>query len=318
MEEFNRFGNMNPPKEYMKRPYLMNRTAFRIAGNLYFVGNDWCSSHLIDTGEGLILLDTPCGPSVPGLIEGIYHLGFQMEELKYIVVSHAHTDHYGAVRELVHMTGAKTFMGAVDARDMRENPERMEVMNEAFGGYNECFIPDVELEDGDTVELGNTRMRCVLTPGHTVGVMSHFWTLMHGERRLNVGIYGGAGFSSVSREALLENGLPLTLQQDFLNSIEKVWDEPVDIMLGNHPFHNDTYQKYERLVAGEEDAFVDPGEWHRFLSELKQKYQEFLKKTPDQVKEMYAESQMLSYYGRTEAQEEKKEERKCESCEMAG
>ena len=162
------------------------------------------------------------------------------------------------------------------------------------------------------------RMRCVLTPGHTVGVMSHFWTLMHGERRLNVGIYGGAGFSSVSREALLENGLPLTLQQDFLNSIEKVWDEPVDIMLGNHPFHNDTYQKYERLVAGEEDAFVDPGEWHRFLSELKQKYQEFLKKTPDQVKEMYAESQMLSYYGRTEAQEEKKEERKCESCEMAG
>ena len=96
----------------------------------------------------------------------------------------------------------------------------------------------------------------------------------------------GAGFSSVSREALLENGLPLTLQQDFLNSIEKVWDEPVDIMLGNHPFHNDTYQKYERLVAGEEDAFVDPGEWHRFLSELKQKYQEFFKeKSPDQVKE---------------------------------
>ena len=147
--EFNRFGNMMPPEEYRNRPYLMYRDPFQIAGNLYFVGNEWCSSHLIDTGEGLILLDTPAASGFPGLISNICKLGFRLADLKYIVVSHAHADHYGCVRALVHITGAKTFLGAVDAKDMAENPDRMEEMNRDIGPYNECFIPDVLLEDGD-------------------------------------------------------------------------------------------------------------------------------------------------------------------------
>ena len=89
--------------------------------------------------------------------------------------------------------------------------------------------------------------------------MSHFWTLQDGQDTIRVGIYGGAGFVSVSEAALRRNGMPLSLQQDFLTSIDKVWDEPVDLMLGNHPFHNDTYQKYARLCQGDKDAFLDPG-----------------------------------------------------------
>ena len=96
MEGFNRFGNMNPTREYCRRPYLMDRPAFPIAGNLYFVGNLWCSSHLIDTGDGLILLDTPTAGSLPGLLFNIAVLGFDPRDIKYIVVSHAHTDHFGA------------------------------------------------------------------------------------------------------------------------------------------------------------------------------------------------------------------------------
>ena len=159
MEGFNRFGNMNPTREYCRRPYLMDRPAFPIAGNLYFVGNLWCSSHLIDTGDGLILLDTPTAGSLPGLLFNIAVLGFDPRDIKYIVVSHAHTDHFGAAAALAHLTGAKTFISRVDARDMRENPGRMEMMNRELGHYNECFVPDVELEDGDVITLGNTKMR---------------------------------------------------------------------------------------------------------------------------------------------------------------
>lgn len=296
MEGFNRFGNMNPTQEYCRRPYLMDRPAFPIAGNLYFVGNLWCSSHLIDTGDGLILLDTPTAGSLPGLLFNIAVLGFDPRDIKYIVVSHAHTDHFGAAAALAHFTGAKTFISRVDAGDMRENPGRMEMMNRELGHYNECFVPDVELEDGDVITLGNTQMRCVLTPGHTVGVMSHFWTLEHGGRALRVGIYGGAGFVSLSRAALEHNGQPLSLQQDFMDSINKVWDEPVDIMLGNHPFHNDTYFKRARVLSGEEDAFIDPGEWHRFLEELRTRFQAFLKKSPQEVEAMYAKTQIADYY----------------------
>lgn len=68
------------------------------------------------------------------------------------------------------------------------------------------------------------------------------------------------------------------------------------MMLGNHPFHNDTYQKYARLCQGDKDAFLDPGEWHRFLNELRTRYQTFLAMTPEQVEAMYAKSQINDYY----------------------
>ncbi|WP_434310350.1 MBL fold metallo-hydrolase [Hominifimenecus sp. rT4P-3] len=297
MGSISRFGNMNPPEEYMARPYLMDREPFPIADHLFFVGNLWCSSHLIDTGDGLILLDTPCACGLPGLIRNIGLLGYQVRDIKYIVVSHAHTDHYGAVAALQHMSGAKTFIGKIDAKDMRHPPEYLIRMGKNFGHYNEFFIPDVELEDGDEISLGDTRIRCVVTPGHTSGVMSHFWKTRAGGKLWNVGIYGGAGFLALSRENLKKNGQPLILREEFIRSIDKVWNEKVDIMLGNHPFHNDVYQKHQRVENGEKDAFIDPEEWHRYLGGLKQEYKDFLELSPEEVAGRFGKSRLLEYYG---------------------
>lgn len=296
MSDFNRFGNMMPPAEYMRSPYKMDRHPFCIAGNLFFVGNLWTSSHLIDTGDGLILLDTPCAGGLPGLLRNIWELGYELSQLKYIVISHAHPDHYGSANALAHLSGAKVFLGRVDAEYMRTHPERMDRWNRDVGFYNESCVPDVELEDGDVVSLGNTRMRCVLTPGHTIGVMSHFWDTEIDGKTMHVGIYGGAGFVTVSEKALREENLPLSLQKSFSDSIDKVWNEPVDIMLGNHPFHNDTYQKWEKAQPGGANPFVDSAEWHRFLSDLRTRYSDFLRKTPEEVAAMYVTSQFCDYY----------------------
>lgn len=169
-------------------------------------------------------------------------------------------------------------------------------MNQDLGPYNECFIPDVELEDGDIIELGNTSIRRVLTSGHTVGVMSHFWTMEHEGRQYHVGIYGGAGYLVLVPERLRQNGLPLSLREDCLTSIDKVWNEPVDIMLGNHPFHNETYIKYRQVKEGNTMAFVDETEWKRYLTELKDGYLKFLGTDPDDLKKMGAQSQWDQYY----------------------
>lgn len=297
--EFIRFGNMFPPQEAVERPYIIDRDPFHIAGNLYYVGNLWCASHLIDTGKGLILLDVPCASGLPGLLYNIQKLGFQVDDVKYIVISHAHTDHYGSVNALIHRTRAKTFMGAVDTQDMLNNPERTKQLDAGLGPYNELFVPDVQLEDGDVVELGNVKMRCILTPGHTIGVMSHFWDMDVDGRTVHVGIYGGAGYGSLSTEGLKKFGQPLSMQQTFLESIEKVWDEPVDLMLGNHPFHSDEYQKHQRQLAGEQDPFIDPAEWHRFLTELRAGFKAFLAYTPEQAAALFAETHLMEYYGDT-------------------
>lgn len=295
MGNFNRFGNMSPPPEIMRRSYLMAEDPFHIVGNVYFVGNTWCSSHLIDTGDGLILLDTPCLPELAYLLDGIWRLGFDPRQIKYIIVSHAHVDHYGAVRALVHMTGAKTFMGELDVEDMARGGARFERMNREAGRFNESFQADVALKDGDVVELGNTKIRCVLTPGHTVGVMSHFWETEEDGKKYRVGIYGGAGFISLSEEKLKECGLTMEMRDIFSQSIDKVWDEKVDVMLGNHPFHNDTYEKHERVKNGETDAFIDPGEWRRYLQELRDRFADYRKLSPEEIQAMYQKSYFFVY-----------------------
>ena len=58
---------------------------FRIAGGLYYVGNKYVSSHLIDTGDGLILLDTSFPQTVYLLLESIRRLGFYPADIHTIL-----------------------------------------------------------------------------------------------------------------------------------------------------------------------------------------------------------------------------------------
>lgn len=83
-------------------------------------------------------------------------------------------------------------------------------------------------------------------------------------------------------------GMPLSLQQDFLTSIDKVWDEPVDLMLGNHPFHNDTYQKYARLCRETRTRFWTRESGTAFSTSCGPATRRFLAMTPEQVEAMYA------------------------------
>ena len=49
---------------------------FHIYGRVYYVGDDWVCAHLIDTGDGLLLIDAGnCGGSHV-LIHSIWKMGF--------------------------------------------------------------------------------------------------------------------------------------------------------------------------------------------------------------------------------------------------
>lgn len=89
---------------------------FRVFGNLYFVGTEPASAHLIDTGAGLILLDSGYPETLYLVLDSIRRLGFRLEDLALILHSHGHIDHIGGTRALVELTGAKTAIGAADAR----------------------------------------------------------------------------------------------------------------------------------------------------------------------------------------------------------
>jgi metallo-beta-lactamase class B len=96
------------PADICMHPWDYAVEPFCIAGNLYYVGNRDVSSHLIDTGEGLILLDTAFPQTVYLLLESIRRLGYDPDDIHTIVHCHGHYDHFGGTRALVELTGART------------------------------------------------------------------------------------------------------------------------------------------------------------------------------------------------------------------
>lgn len=71
--------------------------------NLYFVGSGWVSAWVLKTSDGLILIDALNNAlEARGLIEGgMRKLGLDPAQIKYIVVTHGHGDHYGGAPMLV-------------------------------------------------------------------------------------------------------------------------------------------------------------------------------------------------------------------------
>ena len=237
---------------------------FRLAGNIYFIGSRAVSVHLIDTGEGLILIDTGYPYMKEQILTSTKELGFDPADIRILLHSHGHYDHIGCTMDLKAISGAKTYITRIDNEIV--NGKRPLSWAEELG-FEELapFECDVLLEDGDKVELGNTSILCKLAPGHTEGTLVLIFETEIDGRRLTAAMHGGVGTNSMEAWFLDKYNLPYELREIFRNDLHRFAEIPVDIVLGNHPDQNDTEGKLARILAGEKDAGIDPGEWKRFM-----------------------------------------------------
>jgi metallo-beta-lactamase class B len=248
---------------------------FRIFGPLYYVGDKRVCEHLIDTGDGLVLIDSGYPHTIHLLVDSVWRLGFDPKDIRYIIHTHGHYDHYGASNEFKRLYGCQLVISRTDAELIRDNPSA------ASGSWSSIVTPlayippafDHLLEDGEDFVCGNLSIHCVEVPGHTPGAMAFFFDLAENGRTLRAGLFGGAGLGSVRKCVLEHRHQPLSLQQDMLDSLEKVRGEKVDIHLGNHPDNNDTFGRRARQLAGDPDAWIDPAAWDRFLDAARAKFE---------------------------------------------
>ncbi|MBQ4120364.1 MAG: MBL fold metallo-hydrolase [Clostridia bacterium] len=238
----------------------------KVFGNIYFVGTRPASTHIIDTGEGLILIDSGLPETLWIVLDNIRELGFSEKDIKVILMSHGHYDHAGATLDLVKLTCAKTYIGKDDFKMV--NGQEDTSLAEIFGAkYTGAFTPDVLLSDGDIVTLGNTSVLCVSTPGHTDGTMSFFFNTTDGEKSYLAGMHGGVGTNTLTLDFLTKNGLPFENRKKYIDGINRIKDKKVEIFLGNHVKNNNTVEKLQRVAKGEKNAFLAPKEWKAFLEE---------------------------------------------------
>jgi len=254
------------PADICMHPWDYAVEPFRIAGNLYYVGNRDVSAHLIDTGQGLILLDTAFPQTVYLLLESIRRLGYDPQDIRAIVHCHGHYDHFGGTRAIVELTGAQTALGWQDVEILTHRPE-LSWAPEYGVAFYECFAVDRPLSDGDVIAQGNTSIECVHIPGHTPGAMAYFFQVEDEGQVYTAGIHGGPGINTLTREYLEGYGLPFSRRADYMSSLERLKERSVGIFIGAHPAQNATLDKRARMGKGR-NPFVDPAAWPAFLAEL--------------------------------------------------
>ncbi|MBQ7624974.1 MAG: MBL fold metallo-hydrolase [Clostridia bacterium] len=265
-------------KSHYERRAEVRHEPFRIFGNLYYIGDDKVCRHLIDTGDGLIMFDVGYGYNVPEIEADIRKLGFSPEDIKILIISHGHFDHFCGGNELRRKYGMKVLLSRTDTELIRERPERA-LMEYAYDPEEGVCWPDETISDGDEITLGNTTIKCVAAPGHTMGTTAFFFDATDGKTVKKVGYFGGVGFLTVYPEYNRRMGLPENKSALLRHTAEKLMKIPVDIMIGNHPGNNRTMEKldYMKKHPGE-NPFIDKETWPLFLGELIKNTRMFEKK----------------------------------------
>jgi len=124
-------------------------------------------------------------------LEGLTKAGFQLNEIKRIIMTHTHIDHIGALKELLFaIPDAQVWVHKEEAEFLERGDDRIVMGNEVFESMirsqykldEKLFTVTVhrKLEGGETLELGGIRFRVLHLPGHTSGSIG----LLNDEHRL--------------------------------------------------------------------------------------------------------------------------------------
>lgn len=257
-----------PVETLCHKPWSLAVEPFQVSPQTWYVaGQTWVGCYLIDTGDGLILIDAAIPESTYLLVDSIYKLGYKLTDIKKILLSHAHFDHCGGIAEMKERTGAKIYMSKEDYQFMKECPE--ETLIPDSGSHVQEFEPDCFYSDEEPVVLGNIRVRTMLTPGHTIGCTSFFWTEknpVNGAEYV-VGMHGGVGANTMN-DGYYATSRYLTpdLRERFLADAKKLKQLHVDIALPSHPNQIEIMDR-AGSYTDETQPYLDDTVWAQFMEE---------------------------------------------------
>ncbi len=95
------------------QPYEIIKDIFIVGGPDITDDRDGCV-YLLNLGE-LVLIDTGAGWSVEKIFKNIKQLGFKVEQISRILLTHCHIDHIGGAPEIRKRSGCRIYMHELDA-----------------------------------------------------------------------------------------------------------------------------------------------------------------------------------------------------------
>lgn len=124
-------------------------------------GSYYTDTYLIVEDSTAIVVDP--GAEYERILSRLHKLG---ATAKYVLITHAHFDHIGAVAQFA-AAGAKVYISKADYEMLVQTDFYIDL--EFFGESVQKFDADVTVADGDTFSICNHDFKVVSTPGHTPG-----------------------------------------------------------------------------------------------------------------------------------------------------
>ena len=250
--------------------------AFRIAGNLYYVGSRGLASYLVTTPRGHVLINSDLEANVPMIRASVEKLGFKYADIRILLISHAHFDHDAGSALIKRQTGASYMVMAGDVPVVESGGrEDFQYGNDKASLYPPAKVDRV-LRDGDRVELGGTVLVARLTAGHTKGCTTWTMTVKDGAKSYEAVIVGSPNVNPGYR--LVKNAAYPEIADDYARMFKTLAALPADLFLGAHGAYFGMEQKYARLQKGEMEAFVDREGYRKFVADKAAEFQAALEK----------------------------------------
>ena len=214
-----------------------------IYGDTFYVGSCGISSLLIVSPAGDILIDGGTETNAKSVASNIERLGYRLNDVKYILNSHEHYDHTGAISELQSLTGAKVIVLNVSkpmleaGHSFRDDPQ-LELLK--------TFPPirvDRTIRDGETVRLGKLRLTAHSTPAHSPGSTSWTWRSCEAHKCVRMA-YADSVTIPVDKDYRLADHPEHVAQ--FRAAMKKIAALPCDLLMTPHP---DISNLFERLAG---------------------------------------------------------------------
>ncbi len=174
--------------------------------NCYLVNNEL----LIDAGTGF-------HPKM--LVQALHNEGIFLEDIKRIVLTHAHFDHAGGIHLF---KNAKIGIHRDDAKIIESGSDQS--MAQMFAAKIKARKADFALDDGDIIRSGEIKLKVIHTPGHTKGSICIY------DEKSKM-LFSG---DTVFREGFGRMDLPGGNSDEMKKSLEKLSRLDVDILLPGH------------------------------------------------------------------------------------
>ena len=220
--------------------------AAKLFDDFYFFGTKFVGCMMRATDEGILMIDAMNRPAdfENIILPGMLREGLDPADIKKLIVTHGHVDHYGCARMLQERYGCQVYMSRTDYDFMKRRPLDFGpgvtlVQGEAAAPERVEFIAE-----GDRVTLGDATVEVCFTPGHTPGGLSLILPVHDdGETHL-VGIWGGTQIPDVRQDAE-------AYLRSILHFMEACESRGVDVSVQSHAFSDWNMQKgmYHGAVA---------------------------------------------------------------------